>query len=217
MRQRLSSVMPSTAVVIAFAALVAACSGLAVAASSSSPLIRACANKKTGALRLASKCRRRERALSWNREGVRGARGATGAVGAKGETGPKGETGTVNTASFYTKTESDSRYVAQSNERPFAWGQVREDASLRPHSETLIAVSHPSTGFYCLLLSRRPEQSELEGTVVTLAGTTPQAVFPRVTNGQGSDCASEPAPAVAVRFYNTSNQPEDARFSFVVP
>jgi hypothetical protein len=52
---------------------------------------------------------------------------------AGGAAGPKGETGTVNTWGFYTKTESDSRYVAQSNERPFAWGR---SAKTRPFART---------------------------------------------------------------------------------
>ncbi|HME03002.1 MAG TPA: hypothetical protein VKG38_08220, partial [Solirubrobacteraceae bacterium] len=173
MSRIMSSLLPSPAMAVAVAALLVACGGLAVAASPSSPVVRACANKKTGVLRLASKCRKGERAVSWNKEGLPGPQGLTGATGTTGATGAKGETGTVNTSNFYTKTESDSRYVAQGNGRPFAWGQVREDASLRPHSATLVSVSHPSTGLYCLLLSGQPEQSELEGTVVTLAGTTP--------------------------------------------
>ena len=133
--------------------------------------------------------------------GPTGPAGLRGLQGPTGPAGPKGKTGTVSTSKV----------------RPFAWGQVREDASLRPHSASLITVTHPEKGLYCLLLSGSPEQSELEGTSVTLAGTTPQAVFPRITNGQGADCAGEHQPAVAVRFYNSSSKPEDARFSFIVP
>ena len=48
MRRRLSFSTSSTAMAVAVAALLAACTGLAVAASSSSPVIRACADKKTG-------------------------------------------------------------------------------------------------------------------------------------------------------------------------
>src|SRR5437588_2921301 len=50
--------------------------------------MRACANKRTGALGLARRCRRGERALSWNKEGRPGPTGATGAIGAQGPQGP---------------------------------------------------------------------------------------------------------------------------------
>jgi hypothetical protein len=93
MRHRLSFLMPSPAMAIAVAALIAACSGLAAAATSSSPVIRACANKKTGALRLASKCRRSERSMNWNKEGAQGPRGLTGATGSPGATGATGGAG----------------------------------------------------------------------------------------------------------------------------
>jgi hypothetical protein len=180
-------------------------------------VIRACANKKTGALRLATKCRKSERSLSWNKEGLPGHQGLTGAVGVTGAAGAKGETGTVNTSGFYTKTESDSRYVAQTHARPYAWGEVRADASLRGISSRVVTVTHPETGLYCVLLSGEPEGSELEGTSVTLAGTAAQALFPHTTNGQGADCSKEPAPHVSIRFYNASGTLTDARFGFVVP
>jgi hypothetical protein len=78
---------------VALATLLAATGGLAVAATSSSPVMRACANKQTGALRLAGKCRRSERSVSWNREGAQGPPGATGATGVPGTTGATGGTG----------------------------------------------------------------------------------------------------------------------------
>jgi hypothetical protein len=43
--------------------------------------------------------------------GPRGAQGTAGARGATGATGATGPAGTPNTASFYTKTESDGRYL----------------------------------------------------------------------------------------------------------
>jgi hypothetical protein len=93
MFRRLSFLIPSPAMGVAVAALIAACCGLAVAASSSSPTIRACANKKTGALRLANKCRKGERAVSWSRTGPQGVAGLAGAKGATGTEGPKGPEG----------------------------------------------------------------------------------------------------------------------------
>ena len=80
-------------------------------ASSNSNEINGCVNKKTGILRISSKCTSTEKLISWNKIGPQGAKGdagiqgETGAIGAPGETGatglqgikgdigPKGETG----------------------------------------------------------------------------------------------------------------------------
>jgi hypothetical protein len=43
--------------------------------------------------------------------GVSGASGASGATGPQGPQGPKGDTGTVDTSSFYTKGQSDGRFL----------------------------------------------------------------------------------------------------------
>jgi hypothetical protein len=93
MGRKLSSLAPSPAMAVSVAALLAASGGLAIAASSSGPVIRACANKKTGALRLAAKCRRGERSVSWNQFGPAGATGKTGPTGRAGMAGAVGATG----------------------------------------------------------------------------------------------------------------------------
>lgn len=54
---------------------------------------KACANKKTGVLRQATKCAATERAVSWAVQGPKGATGATGAPGPTGATGPAGPAG----------------------------------------------------------------------------------------------------------------------------
>jgi hypothetical protein len=61
-------------------------------------VIRACASTKTGVVRIAKRCRRREKRISWNavgRQGRQGLRGPRGVAGATGAPGPKGEPGTV--------------------------------------------------------------------------------------------------------------------------
>lgn len=102
MRRFPSSLTRTPALLVAAVALLAASAGLAIAASSGGPVIRACANKKTGALRLAGKCRRSERRVTWNQtgpqgprgpRGISGSRGFTGATGAPGGTGPQGKEG----------------------------------------------------------------------------------------------------------------------------
>jgi hypothetical protein len=106
MRRRESFPLPSPAWAVALVAVIAASAGIAAAASSAGgPLIHACANKRTGALRLATRCKRNERHVDWEEigpvgpkgsrgsTGSRGAAGATGATGATGVTGPVGPRG----------------------------------------------------------------------------------------------------------------------------
>jgi hypothetical protein len=94
MRRILFSLLPSPAMAVALAVLVAVSGGLAIAATSpSGPVIRACANKKTGALRLASKCHRNERSIRWNQIGPQGPAGLAGPTGASGASGAAGQTG----------------------------------------------------------------------------------------------------------------------------
>jgi hypothetical protein len=63
-------------------------------ANANSTTIVACANKKTGALRIAYKaCSKKENNVTWGVTGPQGATGATGAQGATGATGPQGTPG----------------------------------------------------------------------------------------------------------------------------
>lgn len=94
MRRVLSSLLPSPAMALAFVLLAAASAGLAAAATTATgPVIAACANKKSGALRLAGKCRRSERAVRWNQTGPRGQAGPGGASGPAGPAGAGGPIG----------------------------------------------------------------------------------------------------------------------------
>jgi len=96
MRHRLSLLVPSPTMAVAVAAVLVASAGLAVAATSTSvPVIRACANRRTGALRLAGRCHRNERSVSWNQTGPQGPGGPTGAGGATGQQGNPGPTSDV--------------------------------------------------------------------------------------------------------------------------
>ncbi len=91
---------------VRWAALAAAstvlASGVAVAAvaeqRAAGPTVRACANKQTGALRVARPaCRSTERRVSWAVRGPRGLRGLRGATGLQGGVGPQGPAGTLDT------------------------------------------------------------------------------------------------------------------------
>jgi hypothetical protein len=63
------------------------------AAASGGSTITACANKSTGAMRLLSKgsCKKTERKVAWNQQGIQG---QTGAQGIQGQTGAQGIPGT---------------------------------------------------------------------------------------------------------------------------
>jgi hypothetical protein len=64
--------------------------------------MRACADRKTGAMRYIDKgrCKRTERALTWNQVGPQGLQGATGAQGPAGLTGAAGSNATVETITW---------------------------------------------------------------------------------------------------------------------
>jgi hypothetical protein len=85
------SVRIASAVLVAL--LIAVCAG---GASADAATIRACAKKKTGAMRLVAKgkrCKASERKLTWNAKGPAGAPGQPGAAGAQGPAGTKGDVG----------------------------------------------------------------------------------------------------------------------------
>src|ERR1035437_9728099 len=75
-------------VLVAAIATAVAGGGMAVDATTSTGTLKGCANKTNGSLRLASKCKKSEKRVSWSVRGPKGATGATGAAGAAGSTGP---------------------------------------------------------------------------------------------------------------------------------
>jgi hypothetical protein len=127
--------------------------GLAIASGSSD--IHACANKHTGALRLASKCARSERAVTWAIQGPtgpKGATGTTGATGATGATGPQGIQGIQGTVGPTGPTSTT--FVRASLDAP-ASGQTGT-----AHETTMVVGKWPATGTavitltaYCELIS----------------------------------------------------------------
>jgi len=70
-------------------------------ASSSSNEITGCVNKKTGLLRIATKCTTSEKPISWNKvgpQGIAGPQGEAGTVGPQGIAGPQGAKGELGIA-----------------------------------------------------------------------------------------------------------------------
>jgi hypothetical protein len=126
--------------VMATIAVFAALGGGAVAATSfigSDGAIHGCvtAKGKLMLVRPGKRCAKGSRAIAWNEIGPKGEAGAKGDPGAKGDTGatgPKGDTGatgTVDTSNFFTKSQSDARYV-QGN------AQVLSNHLLQPNAPT---------------------------------------------------------------------------------
>ena len=123
--------------------------------------------------------------------------------------------GTADNATHAGTADSATRAVTADN-GVFAFGQVREDGTVKDASDELVSVTHTAgTGLYCLAFRDPPAFIALEGSTVSDAGspTTP-IVVPRVTNGQGADCSSL---QLAVRITDTSGTATDGRFSFQVP
>ena len=78
---------------VAVAGILVGAGGFAFAASSSG-VIHACANKKTGALRLSNSCKKKtERAAVWNVQGPQGLPGKNGTNGTNGTNGINGTNG----------------------------------------------------------------------------------------------------------------------------
>jgi hypothetical protein len=82
---------------IAIAALAVSCITLISSniyfASSNSNEISGCVNKKTGVLRISTKCTSAEKVITWNKTGPQGLQGEQGLQGIPGEKGAKGDTG----------------------------------------------------------------------------------------------------------------------------
>ena len=95
----MSSKLTTVLLCVAAAALVGG-GAYAIGAASSAKKISACAKKKGGDLRLATRCTKSERKVSWNVQGPPGPAGAAGAAGTPGTKGDKGDTGSSGTANL---------------------------------------------------------------------------------------------------------------------
>jgi Phage Tail Collar Domain len=96
---------PRRATVVAYLALFLALGGGACAMRRTSPpQIRACYSITTGTLRVrrSAHCARGEHVLVWNERGI---------AGTQSPQGTPGPAGTIDTSTFYTKPQSDARYL----------------------------------------------------------------------------------------------------------
>jgi|SRR5919108_3096166 hypothetical protein len=126
----------SPALIVSLMALVLAMGGFAMAAiPDGNGVINGCYKKKKGTLRLVSrsgKCKKSERAISWNQKGAAGAAGQAGARGDKGDKGDTGDTGAAgatNVVERYvesTTTATNSSLTANCNPGERATGGSSE-------------------------------------------------------------------------------------------
>ena len=100
-------------------------------------------------------------------------------------------------------------------ERVFAHAQIREDASIRNPTSRVLSVTKVGTGIYCINFTTPPSSRRLEGAQVTLGGTSAQAVFPHINNGQGAGCPT--VGSLRISFTTAAGVLTDARFTFLVP
>lgn len=102
-------------------------------------------------------------------------------------------------------------------ESVYAYGQIREDGSIRNGSSRLVSVERPVTGGYCLSFANPVPQFRAEGMVIGLAGSGSAALFGRNTEGQAIGFTCSNTAALRVWIVNTSGVATNGRFSFVIP
>jgi hypothetical protein len=140
---RFSFRLPAPVLAIAAVGVLAAAGSYAFAASTAAPQIHACADRKSGALRLAATCRSGERAVTWGKTGPQGkvgAPGKTGAAGVQGQPGAAGAAGAAGpagTARAYATMRPDECFNANATCTIY---RVKNVASIR----------RVSAGTYCV-------------------------------------------------------------------
>jgi len=174
------------------ALLVALGGGTYAIAATSAPPLHACAKRKGGALRLASKCRKSERAVTLAQVGPVGPQGPAGPGGAAGSAGSKGAAGN-NGASAVTNSTVLS-WGGQMNETnsDYTWRQQRVLGTFtkaQPASRVVITVdgTMSSDAFSCLV------QVRVDGVTAGGSSTTNPATDSTGATGQrgpGSPLAS---------------------------
>lgn len=142
---RLRSV-PSPVVAVVIAVVLVVCGGYAFAATNATPVIRACVDKTSGALRLAAKCTGSERAVTWSKAGPQGKPGPQGNPGAQGAQGATGQAGSAGAAGLQGPAGSARAYAT-----------LRPDECFRDNNECSIynvkgiaSIRRISTGTYCV-------------------------------------------------------------------
>ncbi|MBV9311416.1 MAG: hypothetical protein JOZ73_11315 [Solirubrobacterales bacterium] len=123
------------------ALVIAAVSGWAYSAFGAGGVINACAKKKGGALRIAKKCKKKERKVSWNQQGPAGQNGKNGTNGTNGATNVVARRGTP--ASF----SGNGTILTAScigNERAVGGGLIADNTHVTTIDSTPMAGGGPA-------------------------------------------------------------------------
>jgi hypothetical protein len=163
-----------------FCLVAAAIGSIALATTSATNTLVACAKKSGGDLRLvgkASACRGNERAVTWNARGAQGPRGPRGRVGARGATGATGAIGTAGATGPAGPAGAQGPGGAQGPAGPASqpkWHYVFTDTSISGSTTTTVPtqscvdapadVPHAVNGGY-----------ELSGSALTFVDATSSA------------------------------------------
>ena len=173
--------------------------GIAGAAAGSQKTIHGCVSKRTGALRIARKCKRSERGISWNQKGPAGPQGLPGATGRTGATGPQGpagqngqngQNGAPGSARAYADVSDAGGHLAFKTGAVQGFTGVRSPsagiycltpvAGISPATSTAVVTAHYSSGMANTLPHAYLDDSDNfcssgDFTVVTFSGTTESA------------------------------------------
>jgi len=203
--------------VVAVLIVLAVGSGWAIAASTiSTATLHACASKRTGVLRLASKCKSSERSVSWNTVGPRGPRGlqgakgdtgATGVSGAKGDAGAKGDTGAAGTARAYGYVDTTCT------------GGTGQDCGLFK-SKNITRVYRPSTGIYCIVPAVGSAISAADVLIVTvdfLHTNSPESDAAALSDEQTNGSCNTTTELSVITERAGGAKANDIAFSFAIP
>jgi hypothetical protein len=156
-------------------------SGLALASQAGASTLYACVKKKSGTARFVSartNCRRSERKISWNTQGVPGSNGAKGKNGKNGLVGKNGTNGKDGASGTNGKDGASAGLVA--------FTDIAFELPLTKHAVTTLGSIPP--GSYILMASARFEDTNAtEGVTVncTFAGDE-AAVELQAKGGRGS-------------------------------
>jgi hypothetical protein len=138
------------------------------------PAIKACANKKTGTLRLRTKrtCRRGERALVWSIRGPRGLRGPRGVQGSPGSGSPgspggPGDPGDPGSDGSGTTAILTARATAYSSALNPGYASVTGSTQVAA-SDASVETLAPATGFAASDLAVRASTALLPGSSITV-------------------------------------------------
>jgi Collagen triple helix repeat (20 copies) len=188
-----------------FAATVAvflAAGAAAWASTASGPAIHACYKRHGGALRIASRCKHGERAISWSQLGPAGPKGATGKTGKTGATGKTGLPGSEGKAGSAGAAGHVRAYATITPAKA-----AKEPATIRPGSHGVVRAVAIDASTTCVFLESSINASETSPVATSHIEDVTLATA-------GGACSEGATPGVQVKEFGATTT---ETFSLVVP